>query len=78
MKAVENSGRSLQHDFVVLALAKGVSLRVGETFDAVLSVNSKAGVSAKRLAIAAWVTPAKSLLPLQAVGGWLSSTNRVQ
>ncbi len=31
-----------------------------------------------RLAIVAWVTMSRSLQPLQAVGGWLSSTNRVQ
>jgi len=31
----------------------------------------------KRLAIAAWVTPSLSLQPVQAVGVWLSSTNRM-
>jgi len=78
VRAGENHGRKLEHDFVVLALASTASRRDGEAFQAVLSVNSKLGASAKRLAIAAWVTPSRSLQPLQAVGGWLSSTNRVE
>ena len=77
VKAGENRGRKLHHDFVVLALAKGPSRRDGEDYQAVLSVNSKASISAKRLAIAAWVTPPNSMQPLQAVGGWLALTNRV-
>jgi hypothetical protein len=78
VKAGENRGRKLQHDFVVLALAKGTSRRDGETFRATLSVSSKAGASTKRLAIAAWVTPLNSMQPLQTVGGWLPLTNRVE
>ncbi len=76
VKAGENRGRKLQHDFVVLAMAKDVSRRDSETFQAVLSVNSKLRALPKRLAVAAWVTPTKSLQPLQAVGGWLTAPAR--
>jgi hypothetical protein len=67
VKAGENSGRKLLHDFVVLSLA-----------DAPLNGGSAelrlAPIAAKetppREAIAAWVTERGKLEPLQAVGGW--------
>jgi hypothetical protein len=77
VKAGENRGRKLQHDFVVLALAKAAAHRDGNVFQAVLSANSKLSTAPKRRGFAAWVTTSNGLQPLQAVGGWLSLTNRV-
>ena len=67
VKAGENAGRQLAHDFVMLALqsaplpAAGAELKVA---DAKLAAGS-------RRAVAAWVTRAGELAPLQATGGWL-------
>jgi hypothetical protein len=60
----ENNGRKLQHDFVVLSLATEkmndgkAQLKLGE-------------VGAPTGAIAAWVTIADQIEPIQATGGWL-------
>ena len=77
VKAGENRGRKLEHDFVALDFSSTTASRTGESFAATLTLNSKPSAALKRLAVAAWVTPAKSLSPLQTVGGWLSSTNGV-
>lgn len=69
VKAGENRGRKLAHDFVVLSLARQ-PLAAGGT-----KVNLPAGPAAaagKRVAIVAWITEAGATEPLQAVGGFLS------
>jgi len=63
--AGENSGRKLAHDFVVLGLTnEGMKSGVKELRLPVTSSNS-------RSALAAWITEAGQIEPLQAVGGWL-------
>jgi hypothetical protein len=76
VKAGENRGRKLEHDFVVLATASTATTRNGEAYQGALLLNPPSRIPSKRLALAVWVTPSKGLQPLQAVGGWLSSTNR--
>lgn len=76
VKTGENLGRKLQHDFIVLATADAAATTTGDVYQGMLSLNPPSRISPKRLALAAWVTPSRSLPPLQAVGGWLSSTNR--
>ena len=61
--AGENSGRNLRQDFVVLSLANE-KMAEGKT-ELSLKMDPRAG------AIAAWITPANQLEPIQAVGGWL-------
>ena len=72
VKAGENRGRRLNHDFVVTALAKS-SLKMED--NDLLRVSSFWRKPAKgqpeRTAIAAWVTRVGRLEPVQAVGGWL-------
>lgn len=69
VKAGENRGRKLQHDFVVLALASAkmdagrASLSLAQS-DAPLPPNG-------RTALVAWITTAGELEPLQATGGWI-------
>ncbi len=67
--AGENRGRKLQHDFVVLSLAKEslVSFEANLPLPPSRSPQVKAG----REAIAAWVTEEGGMEPIQAVGGWL-------
>ena len=71
VKRGENRGRSLEHNFVVLghrSYSSDASSWRGE-----LPPVERAD-EADRLALAAWVSPAKVLQPLQAVGGWLETT----
>lgn len=71
VKAGENRGRKLQHDFVVLTLAAPTSKRSGDSFQTELILTPSSRLSAKRLGVAVWVTQHKDLQPLQAIGGWL-------
>jgi hypothetical protein len=72
VKAGENRGRHLTHDFVVLSLvsarlsdAKGIAR--GE-----FTLPSSTSAAASERALAAWVTEAGRLESLQATGGWLT------
>lgn len=70
VKAGENSGRDLRHDFVVLSLAderlgpEGKELHLPVIASAALAAN-------ERTAIAAWITESGRVGPVQAVGGWV-------
>jgi hypothetical protein len=67
--AGENSGRKLVHDFVVLGLtSEGMKSGMKELR---LPAETLKQIAGSRSAIAAWVTEAGQLEPLQAVGGWL-------
>ena len=71
VKAGENKGRRLNHDFVVLALEKKtLSLRENQ-LQGEFVLSSKGKTRNGRLALAAWVSRAGHLEPLQAIGGWL-------
>jgi hypothetical protein len=69
VKAGENAGRRLQHDFAALSLVTLPLTRETNTGTFVVDTHTK-GVSG-RLALAVWVTRAGQLEPLQATGGWL-------
>jgi len=74
VKAGENRGRKLQHDFVVLNITKVESSRSGEVFEAALSLPPSPRIQSERRAIIGWVCRIGTLQPLQTVGGWLPST----
>lgn len=65
VSAGENSGETLRHEFVSLALAHGAP-----GAEIALAAPKLAGVS--RRALAVWVTRRGELVPLQATGGWLT------
>jgi hypothetical protein len=67
VKAGENEGRTLSHEFVALSLA-GAPLDHGAA-DIKLTAPTVAGVT--RHALAVWVTRRGTLTPMQATGGWL-------
>lgn len=69
VKAGENSGRKLQHDFVVLAMAS-TTMTDGEA-ELTSPTTLRPQDASSRSAIAAWVTEPGKLEPIQAVGGWL-------
>ena len=67
VRAGENRGRTLQHDFVVLALQSARLLN--GTVE--LSLPKSSGPGIPRHALAVWVTRRGGFAPLQATGGWL-------
>ena len=75
VKKGENRGRKLEHEFVVLTMADRAAAKSADSFQATVVLNRLANFSPKRLALAAWVTSAGSLPPVQAAGGWLPSVS---
>ena len=69
VKAGENRGRKLLHDFVVLSLTN--EAMNGGTKEFRFPDAAPRPAAESRSAIAAWVTAAGQLEPIQAVGGWL-------
>jgi len=67
--AGENAGKKLSHDFVVLGLTNE-TLKAGAKELRLPAPTQKSTVD-PRTAIAAWITPAGQIEPVQAVGGWL-------
>lgn len=67
VRAGENGGRTLQHEFVALAL-QTVPLVDGSAEVKLAKVTDQ---SVGRQAVAAWVTRRGELTPRQATGGWL-------
>jgi len=72
VKAGENRGRLLRHDFAVLALVKTSLVRSGDGAQGEFVLNKQRGAAGSDLALAVWITPAGRFEPLQATGGWLA------
>jgi len=70
--AGENRGETLHHEFVALALADAPLQAGPDGATAELRLPPAANPDAERRALAAWVTPAGRLEPVQATGGWLN------
>ena len=71
VRAGENSGRRLEHEFTVLATVRAPLVREAAGFHATLRLPLPAGAPAPRRALAVWITRRGELTPLQAAGGWL-------
>jgi len=71
IKAGENQGRQLNHDFVVIGHRQVTLKANGETFQASLTSPETTDVDADRYALAAWVADPGDMHTLQATGGWL-------
>lgn len=70
VKAGENNGKTLEHDFVVLGYSRADMHKTGKALSATTSLPEPRFPSA-RLAIAAWVSAKDDPFPVQTVGGWL-------
>jgi hypothetical protein len=70
VKAGENDGRVLHHDFVVLGYTHTAMHGASGRFTANASL-PELSVAAPRRALAAWVSRKGNPTPLQAAGGWL-------
>jgi hypothetical protein len=73
VKAGENRGHRLNHDFVVAALVTHSLKKDGDRLSGEFEFKPGKKGESKRPALAVWVTPSGGLEPLQAVGGWLSN-----
>lgn len=71
VRAGENAGRTLKHEFVALAATRGELAAEGGVWRVRLSFSFVPDRSASRRALAAWVTRGDGLTPLQATGGWI-------
>ena len=70
VRAGENNGRSLRHDFVVLSLDHQKLVSSPQEFH-LPSPAPEITNRPNRTALAAWITSAGDITPLQATGGWL-------
>ncbi len=71
VKAGENAGHHLQHDFAALSLiTRPITVQTNNLSASFIIDNNPKGFTG-RLALAVWVTRAGDLEPLQATGGWL-------
>lgn len=74
VKAGENKGRRLDHDFVVIAFVEAVLKPSASSWEGevVLKVpQDEKHRPAGRLAVAVWITRTNALKPVQATGGWI-------
>ena len=71
VKAGENSGRHLNHDFAAVTLTEQPLVSKTNEFYGAFRIDEKARPASGRLALAAWVVPNGQSAPVQAVGGWL-------
>jgi hypothetical protein len=69
VKAGENSGRKLLHDFVVLSLDTA-RMNAGKA-ELRMAAAPERAATASRTAIAAWITEPGEMETIQAAGGWL-------
>lgn len=70
IRAGENSGRNLAHDFVVLDL-QTAELKSDVSAGRARLTSNESVESGARKAVALWITARGQLLPVQATGGWL-------
>ena len=71
VKAGENQGRHLNHDFAALTLVNQPLAAKADGYSAEFTLDPGPMAANGRLALAVWVSRAGELEPLQAVGGWL-------
>ena len=75
VKAGENNGRRLEHDFVVTRLKPCLLRADGNQAQGRIELELTKGEPAKSSALAVWITHSGKLEPLQATGGWLPSAH---
>jgi hypothetical protein len=71
VKAGENSGRQLKHDFIAVAFNSAPLVNSSNVLASEFTFDAAQNKSGGRLALAAWVSPQGKSEPLQAAGGWL-------
>lgn len=74
VKAGENRGKKLEHDFVVLGY-KRVSMKGSEKGYVLTTKLPNLVEVATKTGLAVWIDYGRDLMPVQATGGWLASNN---
>jgi hypothetical protein len=72
VKAGENRGHLLRHDFAVLTLVRAALVRSGDLQQGEFVLNQPRNTAESDLALAVWITQAGRYEPLQTTGGWLA------
>jgi hypothetical protein len=78
VKAGENTGRHLKHDFAVLKLVKQPFMVKDSGFNGVFTMAAGQNSPEGSLALAVWVTRTGHLEPVQAVGGWIVPSEKTK
>ena len=77
VKAGENSGRQLLHDFAVVNLRQSTMSSSNGLAHATFMFGTPRAATGKTSAITAWVTRAGELAPEQSTGGWLIAPGKI-
>ena len=75
VKAGENSGRRLIHDFIVLTLVNERLEQRDKMFQGAFTIAPEGKLVGGQLALSVWVTRPGQLESLQSTGGWLPPAN---
>ena len=75
VKAGENRGKILEHNFVVLRYKNITASKDGDNYFGSVRNFDISRYQVKNFAIAAWVTRDDDPTPIQATGGWLNAVN---
>jgi hypothetical protein len=78
VKAGENAGRHLEHDFVVLTLISRPLVHKNGEFQGAFVMPVEQKNLKGRLGLAVWVTRRGRPEPVQAVGGWLENSEKTK
>ncbi len=76
VKAGENAGRQLNHDFAAIAFTELPLVSRSNVLESVFVLDSAQNKTDGRLALAVWITPNGKTEPLQATGGWLATSGK--
>jgi hypothetical protein len=76
VKAGENAGRRLRHDFTVLTLTEQPMVRTNDGFQGTFIMATQQKTPEGRLALALWATRGGQLESVQAVGGWIAGQEK--
>ncbi|MBT8136117.1 MAG: DUF1223 domain-containing protein [Gammaproteobacteria bacterium] len=72
VRAGENRGRTLSHDFVVLGLEQAKLHDDGSDLHTAVLRLPDSNIEAERYALAVWISSGNRQAPIQATGGWLN------
>jgi hypothetical protein len=71
VKAGENRGRKLNHDFAAASFVTVPMRRVNRIWQGQFALSRPSNFPTNNAAIAVWVTERENLQAVQAVGGWI-------
>ena len=76
VKAGENAGRQLKHDFAAIAFTELPLVSHSNVFNSTFALEAKSKPNGGRLALAVWITVHGKSEPVQVTGGWLMNPEK--